>query len=192
MAVLNECWYWQAEISHKICQRLMNLGKGKWSPAQLLESVNENESLHDVRKSDVVWTDEQCIYDLITPYMFTANDHAGWKYNITAGQSCQITRYTKGGFYTWHKDGIGSHNEVTNEPDDKMLHGSTRKLSMSIVLNSNFEGGDFEISKDKNKVPRLEGGSVIIFPSFIEHRVTPVTKGTRYSLVAWFAGPPFR
>ena len=72
------------------------------------------------------------------------------------------------------------------------IHGKTRKLSMSIILNSNFEGGDFEMRDVNNRVPRLEEGSIIVFPSFIEHRVVPVTKGVRYSLVAWFVGPPFK
>ena len=65
---------------------------------------------------------------------------------------------------------------------------------MTIVLNSNFEGGDFEMvgEGERGGVPRLEEGSVIVFPSFIEHRVTPVTKGIRYSLVAWFVGQPFK
>ena len=181
-------WHWDKEISHEICQRIINLGKGKWNPATILD-----KSLDNIRKSDVVWINDQWVYDLIWPYMMSANEQAGWKYDIVAAESCQITRYTKDGFYTWHKDGIGSHNEVNNEPDNEFLHGKTRKLSMSIVLNSDFEGGDFEISKldDENKVPRLEEGSIIVFPSFIEHRVVPVIKGIRYSLVAWFVGPPF-
>ena len=126
--------------------------------------------------------------------MSAANEQAGWKYNIIAAEDCQITRYTKDGFYSWHKDGIGSHNDVHNEPDsNEFLHGNTRKLSMTIVLNSNFEGGDFEMLglDDENKIPKLEEGSIIVFPSFMEHRIIPVTRGTRYSLVAWFVGPPF-
>ena len=121
--------------------------------------------------------------------MLAANERAGWKYNIVAAQSCQITRYIKDEFYSWHKDGIGSHHEVHNRPDNKFLHGNTRKLSMSIILNSNFEGGDFEIEGLPN--PTLKEGSIIVFPSFTRHRVAPVTKGIRYSLVAWFVGPPF-
>ena len=126
--------------------------------------------------------------------MLTANEQAGWKYDIVAAESCQITRYIKDGFYSWHKDGIGSHNEIYNYPDNKILHGNVRKLSMSIVLNSNFEGGDFEIAglPGENKIPKLEEGSIIVFPSFMEHRVAPVTKGIRYSLVSWFIGLPFR
>ena len=60
---------------------------------------------------------------------------------------------------------------------------------MSIILNSDFEGGDFQISGLTTHA--LEEGSIVVFPSFLEHRVAPVTKGIRYSLVVWFLGPPF-
>ncbi len=172
-------WWWDKECSHEICQKLINLAKGNWKKATI-----SDKSIDGIRKSDIVWTKERWVYDLISPYMITANEKAGWKYNIVAAEDCQVTRYTKDGFYTWHHDGMGSHDEVQND-------GNTRKLSMSIILNSNFEGGDFEMRGFENKIPRLEEGSIIVFPSFIEHRVAPVTKGIRYSLVVWFVGPPY-
>ena len=178
-------WYWDNEISHKICKKLIKFGKGKWNLAQTDGSKEEKQSLDNIRKSDIVWVRDQWVYNLIWGYMMSANEQAGWKYDIVAAESCQITRYIKDGFYTWHIDGMGSHNEVKND-------GDTRKLSMSIILNSNFEGGDFEMRGLKDKVPRLEEGSIIVFPSFKEHRIAPVTKGIRYSLVTWFVGPPFR
>ena len=184
-------WYWDKEISHEVCQKIIKLGKGKWNQAETLGSANKSKTLVDIRKSDIVWITEQWVYDLIWGYMMSANEQARWKYDIVAAQNCQVTRYTKDGFYSWHKDGIGSHNDVYNEPDNKFLYGNTRKLSMSIILNSNYEGGDFEMRRFENKIPRLEEGSIIVFPSFMEHRVAPVTKGIRYSLVAWFVGPPF-
>ena len=185
-------WHWNKEISHEICQKIIKLGEGKWNQAETFGSHDKNKSLDNVRKSDIVWVNDQWIYDLIWKYMLAANERAGWKYNIVAAEDCQVTRYTKDGFYTWHKDGMGSHKEVNNEPDNKFLYENTRKLSMTIVLNSDFEGGDFEIRDLPDKVPRLEEGSIIVFPSFISHRVVPVTKGVRYSLVAWFVGPPFK
>jgi PKHD-type hydroxylase len=63
---------------------------------------------------------------------------------------------------------------------------------MSVFLNSDFEGGNFEIGGEHIKTPRCEEGSIIVFPSYTPHRVTPVTKGIRYSVVTWFVGPPFR
>ena len=187
----NEYWWWHKEIPHKTCKKIIKLGKGKWDQAQTFGSRDEKQSLDNIRKSDIVWITDQWVYDLIWGYMMSANEQAGWKYDIAAAENCQITRYTKDGFYTWHKDGMGSHNEVRNEPDNKFLHGNTRKLSMSIILNFDYEGGDFELRYLNEKVPRLEEGSIIIFPSFLDHRVAPVTKGIRYSLVAWFVGPPF-
>ena len=212
---IHNYWYWNKEIPHEICQQLIELGEGKWMKAQtyassLEVSLAENESLYteqlrameldrgerqlkNIRKSDIVWLDEQWVYDLVWSYMLTANEEAGWKYNIVALEKCQVTRYTKDGFYTWHKDGTGSHNEVTNMPENKALHGNTRKLSMSIILNSDFEGGDFEIrDAEEGRGKKMQEGSIIVFPSFMVHRVAPVTKGTRYSLVAWFMGPPFK
>ena len=176
----NYYYCWKKELTHEICQKIINLGKGNWNHASVV-----NKSVAAVRKSDIVWVKEQWVFDLIDPYVLTANEHAGWKYDIVAAEACQVTRYTKDGFYSWHRDGLGSHNEE---------HSNTRKLSMSNVLNSDFEGGDFEISTDGDgdKVPRLKEGSIIVFPSFLQHRVAPVTKGIRYSLVAWFLGPPFK
>ena len=176
----SNCYFaWNKELSHEICQKLINLGKGNWNSAAVV-----NKSVVSARKSDIVWTKEQWVYDLISPYMLTANEQSGWKYNIVAAQDCQVTRYTKDGFYNWHIDGMGSHSELQDD-------GNTRKLSMSIILNSDYEGGDFEMRGLDNQVPRLEEGSIIVFPSFVEHRVTPVTEGIRYSLVSWFVGPPY-
>jgi|TARA_B110001454_G_C12578184_1_gene374904 PKHD-type hydroxylase len=182
-------WYWNKEISHKNCQKLINLAKGNWSQATTLDNSLD---LDNVRKSDVVFVNDQWVYDLIWPFMEVANENAGWKYDIVATQNCQVTKYTKDGFYSWHTDSLGSHNDVHTDPDNKLLFGNTRKLSMSILLNDDYEGGNFEFRGIGEEEECLEGeGSIIVFPSFSWHQVTPVTRGTRYSLVAWFVGPPF-
>ena len=122
------------------------------------------------RISDVAWCNEQWIYDLIFPFMQRANHEAGWRYNIKAAESCQITRYKKGGFYNFHSDGTGDHLSTFNAPDNKFLHGHVRKLSMSVMLNDNFDGGAFEFasySKEKCNITPIEAtaGSIIVFPS---------------------------
>jgi PKHD-type hydroxylase len=68
-----------------------------------------------------------------------------------------------------------------------------RKISMTILLSdpSTFKGGNLEFM-EKNKVPELKQGQAIFFASFIRHRVAPVTKGMRRSLVMWFGGTPFK
>ena len=97
-------------------------------------------------------------------------------------QELQLTRYSEGDFFDWHLDfGPGGI--------------STRKLSVTVQLSdpNDYEGGDLEFMINQNivKAPRKKG-TVIIFPSFILHRVTPITKGTRQSIVGWVAGPPYR
>lgn len=97
-------------------------------------------------------------------------------------QGLQFTRYTAPGeHYDWHVD----RGYLTG----------TRKLSLSVQLNGpdEYEGGDFEMlfGRKPQKVKR-EKGMTIFFPSYTLHRVRPVTQGTRYSLVAWISGPPFK
>ena len=183
-------WYFDRVIPSETCQRLINMGDGNWEQAG--SAVSRTEVDENYRISDVAWINDQWVYDLIWTYMMKANEESGWKYNIVSAENCQVTRYTEGGHFSWHRDALGSHNEVYDEPKLKFLHGNARKLSMSIFLNSDFEGGDFEMHAvdDGEKILAKEG-SVIVFPSFMVHRVTPVTKGIRYSLVAWFLGPPF-
>ena len=149
-----------------------------------------------MRISDVAWCNEQWLYDILWPFMNQANEEAGWRYQIKAAESCQITRYKKGGFYSFHQDGNGDHLSAYNNPTNAFMHGHVRKLSMSVMLNDNFDGGAFEFAsygKEVCEITPVEAtaGSVIVFPSSMEHRVAPVTKGTRYSVVCWFVGPPF-
>lgn len=80
---------------------------------------------------------------------------------------------------------------------EKDWWGKVRKLSLTINLSNprSYEGGDFEIQRDDDIEVVTEGrgqGNMILFPSFLPHRVTPVTRGTRYSLVIWLLGRPFR
>jgi PKHD-type hydroxylase len=95
----------------------------------------------------------------------------------------QYTEYPEGGFYDWHTD-----NDVNfaHEP-------TVRKISMTLLLSpeNEFEGGDLELMKE-GKAAKLKQGQAIFFASFIRHRVTPVIRGNRKSLVMWFGGTPFR
>ena len=109
-----------------------------------------------------------------------------WLFHITnIKDKIQLSEYKadpsgKNGHYDWHMD-VGET-------------ASTRKISMSIQLTgeSDYDGGDLEfmIHRSIIKAPR-EKGTVIFFPSYLTHRVTKVTRGTRRSLVFWFHGPPF-
>ena len=206
----NDWFYFTEGLDKKTCNKIRNSAKGKWeeSGVNIKKDITEEERItgekqipgidKNNRISDVVWTTDQWIYDTIWPYMVEANEQAGWKYDIRSAESMQITRYKKGGFYYFHKDGKGDHLSVYDEPDNKFFHGNVRKLSMTVLLSDDYEGGEFQFAtynKEECEISTPEFnkiGSIIVFPSDMEHRVAPVTKGIRYSLVIWFLGPPFK
>ena len=206
----NEWFYFTAGLDKKTCNKIRNSAKGNWEESEIdtKKDTTEEERItgaipipgidKNARISDIVWTTDQWIYNTIWPWMEQANEKAGWKYDIRYAESMQITRYKKGGFYCFHKDGKGDHLSAYDEPDNEFLHGHVRKLSMTVLLNDNYEGGEFQFAvynKEECSIstPKFnKKGSIIVFPSDMEHRVAPVTKGIRYSLVVWFLGPPFK
>ena len=205
----NEWYIFKQELDKKTCNKIKKLGQGNWEPSSVdtsKETTDEERRTgkkgdykpdKKVRISEVFWTTEQWIYDLTFPYMYEANKQAGWNLDIKAAESMQLTRYRKGGFYNFHKDGNADHLSVYDEPNNPFMNGHVRKISMSIILNDNFEGGAFEFasySKEKCGITPIDAkaGDMIFFCSGMEHRVAPVTKGVRYSLVNWFVGPPVK
>ena len=110
-------------------------------------------------------------------------NHFGFE-GIEITEQAQYTEYNKGEFYDWHMD---SDVEFSKQPP-------VRKISMTLLLSDekDFEGGELELIKEQNEAKKLKQGHAIFFASFIRHRVKPVTKGTRSSLVMWFGGPSFK
>jgi PKHD-type hydroxylase len=112
----------------------------------------------------------------------TNENHFGFG-DIRVTENAQFTEYPEGGFYDWHMD---CDVHMTHEPP-------VRKISMTVLLNdpSEFEGGHLELMAP-GKFAELKQGHAIIFASFLNHRVNPVTRGIRQSLVCWFGGKAFR
>lgn len=223
MNLTNEYYYFTEAIDKKTCNKIMKAA-GKDFGEAVVGHGGETIVDKQLRTSKTAWTSDQWLYDLIWPYMEEANAQAGWKYDIKTAEPVQITRYAEGGFYNFHKDGKSDNLGAYDEPENKFRHGNVRKLSMSIILNDDYEGGGFEfvtldnhrgagdptrscldnqLLKTSHKPVDIEVsnvytpdfnklGSVMVFPSFMMHRVKPVTKGTRYSAVSWFLGPPFK
>ena len=209
MSNTNEWFCFIGGLDKKTCNKIRNSAKGKWEVSGVdtktdptdEERITGAKPIPGVDKksriSDIVWTTDQWIYDTVWPWMMEANERAGWKYDIRFAESMQITRYKKGGFYYFHKDGKSDHLSAYDEPDNEFMHGHVRKLSMTVLLNDNYEGGEFQfatLNKEECTISTPEFNkirSIVVFPSDMEHRVAPVTKGIRYSLVVWFVGPPF-
>lgn len=108
-------------------------------------------------------------------------NHEIWKYDITHSNQSEFLMYDVNGKYETHVD---TFHENSTE---------TRKLTVLVFLNDDFEGGKFYIQNSHEKIyPEQKKGSVLIFPSFMPHGVEPITKGVRYSIVTWMVGPYFK
>ena len=186
---------------------------------QVGENKNVEQERY-VRDSEVAWFNDTWLYELIHPFLHKANNEAGWNYEWDFSESFQFTKYNKGGFYGWHADGtscnFGKYKRhipgvSPTTPDGGPIKGYTtnhnmigkvRKLSITINLNKpdEYDGGNLKFDfgphasgKRFHEVEEIRPqGSIIVFPSYVYHQVTPVTRGTRYSLVLWSLGQPFK
>ena len=166
----------------KLCQEIIDINKTlKKERGTIHGGVSNNE----IRKSTVSWIDfdkMQPVYNDINSLIQKINrNHFGFS-GIQITERAQISEYSSGGFYGWHSD----------TPIDMAKEPAVRKLSMTLLLNnpSEFEGGNLEIA-NKTMLP-MKQGYAAVFASFLQHRVTPITKGVRKSLVMWFGGEPFK
>ena len=123
------------------------------------------------------------MYQDLNEFIQKANEnHFGFG-DIQITENAQFTEYPEGGFYNWHMD---CDVNMEHEPP-------VRKISMTVLLNNpaEFEGGHLELMAP-GKFANLKQGHAICFASFLNHRVNPVTRGMRQSLVVWFGGKAFR
>ena len=199
-------WYFKSAIPPKICDDIIEYGKSQQEQIALTgehdPEKDSEQNIKDIskkRKSNIVWMDDPWIYKEIQPYVNTANINAGCNFQWDRSESCQFTKYKLNQFYDWHCDSWVKPYDKPESPD----HGKIRKLSVTVSLSddTDYEGGDFEFdfrnTDSGSNQPRLckeirPKGSVVVFPSFVWHRVKPVTSGTRYSLVIWNIGWPFK
>ena len=129
---------------------------------------------------------------LVTHFAHQAN--LLWKYDITGLGTLSILRYDEAGHFNWHVDVLSYEQSIYAG----LGEGLERKLSVTVNLSDpeDYEGGDLEFLNGIGQLltqPELrQRGSIVIFPSTLGHRVTPLTGGVRYALVGWMVGPPLR
>jgi hypothetical protein len=158
------------------------------------------------RDTKVIWLNDVWMYQAINPIVESANQSANWNFEWNYNEQIQFGRYDKNKFYGWHSDSL-EHPWVYDRPNQPHFHNKMRKLSTIISLNdaSEYEGGevlfdfrnsDIEKSDSVSNIVVCEElktkGTVVTFPSHVWHKVSPVTKGVRYSLVLWHLGWPFK
>jgi PKHD-type hydroxylase len=212
MLLLNYYYYFQSAVPKKICNEIIQYGLYHKDNIAITGEFGENRNLKEQplnkkelknlktkRNSNVVWLNDKWIYKEIHPFIRIANQDAGWNFEWDWSESCQFTKYKKNQHYGWHCDSWETPYKEAGTYNDKI-----RKLSSILILSDpkNYSGGDLEFDfrnadPDKKRNVRLckeikHQGSLIVFPSFVWHRVKPVKKGTRYSLVNWHLGKPFK
>jgi PKHD-type hydroxylase len=166
-------------FSAEECQRIVSLSQHRRQRAGSMMYAKPN-----IRKSTIAWidiqSDSQWLYEKVWDTFRAVN--RWFKFDLLGlVDEIQFAKYAVGDGFGWHLDaGVGQT--------------STRKLSMSVQLcdDDEYAGGDLELCACPQLDPRRRRGTIIVFPSFLAHQVTPVTQGTRYSLVAWAHGPAFK
>jgi PKHD-type hydroxylase len=177
---------------------------GTFTPEEL-DKIIEHCQVCETKKAEVLGGPSQHRTSHITFHNWSPE--IGWVFDRLIVRLCDINnrwygfalngfgafQYTEyyaeeNGKYDWHMDLCMGTDCL---PADMI---EPRKLSISLLLNDDFEGGEFEINsgrEDEARPVEFERGRIIAFPSWMIHRVKPVTKGVRKSLVVWVTGPKF-
>ena len=177
-----EPWaWWEGAFTESELDWLQSKAKQAEQTARVGGGVNPN-----VRRSQVSWlpktSETQLVFEKLADVASRMNAQH-FRFDLTGfGEQLQLTNYdqSENGMYGWHQD-YGS--------------GISRKLSMAVQLTdpSQYEGGNLQVmTSGEPQNVRKQRGLIAIFPSYVLHQVTPVTQGSRQSLVTWISGPAFR
>lgn len=182
-----EYWSYNLDVFNDAeCDTIISIGKQKNLQKAVVNTGQPTLTLDSkYRDSNICWLDEvevRWVYDRLMPVVMQANEQF-YKFDLYGfTEQLQFTEYAApSGFYNYHMD--------------KVFNDTPRKLSMVVQLTdeNSYSGGDLQILTGENpENMNRKRGTVLFFPSYMLHRVTPVTEGTRHSLVTWFGGPPFK
>ena len=182
-----EPWvWWEGAFTEQELNWLQDKAKRAEQTAQVGDGKGGGTANPKVRRSQVSWLnnspDTKWVFDKLADVVSKMNAQH-FRFDLTGfGEPLQLTNYnqSENGMYGWHQD-YGS--------------GVSRKLSISVQLTdpSEYEGGNLQVmTKSNPQNVRKQRGLIAIFPSYVLHQVTPVTQGSRQSLVAWVSGPAFK
>jgi len=170
-------------LNDATCDFLLN--QTDWSKEEDATVVKGEESALNktLRRTKIVWEEPlSLIGNVLSEFTRAANLIAEWNFDLLFPEKTQMTKYLGAdeGYYDWHHDLLPK----------KSAHEPVRKLSCVALLTDGFEGGELQFADEKNVLTKR--GTIVVFPSFVEHRVTPVTAGERITAVSWMLGPAFK
>lgn len=173
-------WY-TSELDSDTCNQIIAELSGIESRDATM-GVDGNEQNKSTRNTNVRFGGaDYWLADTFEQFALKANKLCGWDYHITGRENVQFAEYGPEQHYYWHTDTF----TLAGGPTD-------RKITVVCLLNDDFEGGEFEMRLYSDYKAPLKKGTMLAFPSILEHRVIPVTSGIRYSATVWFNGPRFR
>ena len=186
---MNNIWeVWPSALSTTECDSIIERASRYEEQSATIGFSDTRRSDDSFRSSNIRWLDANIERDLVDRLMqfVHSSNRTNFGVEIVAPYDVQFTEYhgTQHGKYDWHQD---VWLESTRPYD--------RKLSFVVQLSdpSDYEGGSFEFFGIQHPgATFLPRGSMLIFPSFLQHRVLPVTRGIRRSLVSWVEGPRWR
>jgi PKHD-type hydroxylase len=176
-------FYFDNFLTEEQCEEIKTWGSSTNLYKATVASLSSLEYRKEMRQSEIAWlpiSGWEWLYDRIFDSVDRTNK---WEYDIRGfGELIQFTKYDpKDGasYYNLHRDTGPSHQH--------------RKISFVILLDDpeNFSGGEFFL-EHSGKIEKLKKGTAIMFPSFLQHQVLPVTSGIRHSLVCWISGPKLK
>ena len=193
----NTCWafktdhveryaYWDNLFSKEECETIIKYGKSQKMQEGLVNNDDKTEIDNSVRSSKIVFLNPNAetawFYQRITESVLSLNDRF-FKFDLHGfSEGLQFTHYT------------APHGKYDDHVD-RLVGSTIRKLSIVVQLtdDTQYEGGNFQIidCKDPETLSRTQG-TLLAFPSYALHRVTPLINGDRYSLVGWITGSPFK
>ncbi len=172
-------------FSVKDCKKVLaDHTPDEWEDGAVNSMVHHDEPAFKkgVRNSKHNWIEptgeNMWLFDKMLALVLAANQR--FQFEVDMFEAIQLAKYEEGDFYDWHLD-IGPGRM------------GNRKLSVTVQLSDpdSYEGGDLVLENGAGQEPYVaprDVGSVTVFPSFMKHKVTPVTKGVRHSLVVWASG----
>jgi PKHD-type hydroxylase len=184
-----ENWaYWDGAFSAEECEKIKKYALQKPKEKGAISGTVTVPSKIDssLRNNSVIWIDEDDANVRFALERLTGivNDLNSKYFNFNLYGFCEKLQFTE----------YVAPGEYYKKHIDKMYSGTIRKLSAVVQLTdpNEYEGGELILDFGVPSIMRKTQGSVILFPSYVVHEVTPVTKGTRHSLVAWIAGDQFK
>lgn len=183
MPNFHPCWVREKAIPEQLCDLIISESNSfEWEDGKVGGYMPDPN--YKNRDANVTWLEHNhWLEGILINNGLYANRECGWNFEVEASEKVQFTKYHINGYHDWHMDAC------LDEGNDFV-----RKITVVALLSdtTDFDGGQFMLQHKSDQIIPLKKGSIICFPSFMWHSVTPITRGNRYTAVSWINGKMFK